>query len=465
MATVYRARDEVLARTVAIKILHPNLVDDAEFLERFRREALAAARLTHPNIVSIYDTGTEESDSGDQHFIVMEFCGGGTLASLIAREGSLRPDRISEIGASICDALAYAHSNGVIHRDVKPANVLLADDGTVKVSDFGIAKAAFNGKDITTTGSLLGTVTYISPEHARGEEPDERSDIYSLGVVLYELATGRVPFSAETPVATAMLHVNEPPQPPRAIRAGIPRDLEETILAALAKDPADRPSSADELRTRLVKRGTSSQTAVIRSVRSPSAAPADHRGDASWVVRVLLLVATVVVLALVATWLLSEEEPRGDRRPRDGRAAGTPLDVMSVADFDPEGGDGEHPETAHQAADDNETTSWKTEDYDNGFEGVGKTGVGLIFDLGESTEVASIEIVTTTPGMSIEIRASDELPSGDEQSAELVESDTSVGTSETYDAGESVQYWLVWINDLPPGSVAARISEVRFFGP
>ena len=464
MATVYRARDEVLARTVAVKILDPRLADDQSFLERFRREALAAARLTHPNIVSIYDTGTEEKDDGARHFIVMEFCGGGTLADLLAAEAPLQPDRLAAIGAAICDALAYAHRNEVIHRDVKPANVLLADDGAVKVSDFGIAKAAFTGKDVTTSGALLGTVTYISPEQAQGEEPDERSDIYSLGVVLYELATGRPPFSADSPLATAMLHVKEPPPPPRTIRGGIPRDLEEVILSALAKDPAERPATADELRARLTKRAASGATAVIPHARAPSPT-ARPREDASWVVRVVLLIIAVVGIALAATWLLSaEESPFQDDRSGGGREQGTTLDVVEVRDFDPEGGDGEHPLQVDLTIDGNDTTAWETETYDDGFAGVDKSGVGLLFDLGESVEISTVELVTDTPGMIVELRSSDE-PGTTETSFELVDGTESATETTTFEVDSSGQYWLVWITELPTGSGVAAISEVRFFGP
>lgn len=466
MATVYRARDEVLARTVAVKILLPHLADDANFLERFRREALAAARLTHPNIVSIYDTGTEPTDDGEKHFIVMEFCGGGTLARLAAAEGPLEPGRIAAIGAAIADALAYAHRNEVIHRDVKPANVLLADDGAVKVSDFGIAKAAFTGRDLTTSGSLLGTVTYISPEQARGEEPDERSDIYSLGVVLYELAAGRPPFSADTPLGTAMLHLQEPPPPLRSIRGGIPRNFEEVVLATLAKDPADRPATANELHGRLNQLGTDGATSVIRTTPPPRRPEvAGHQGDVSWMVRVLLLVVGVVAMALAVTWLLSSDEsPLQDDAQDRQRSAGNTIEIEAATDFDPEGGDGEHPELTGAAWDGIETTSWKTETYNDGFEGVNKTGVGLVFDLGDVVDVSSIEIVTSTPGMSIEIHSSDADPAGDKEALELRTEGESLTATDNIEVDESGRYWLIWINALPPGSGEAHISEVRFFG-
>ncbi|MBW3594115.1 MAG: protein kinase [Actinobacteria bacterium] len=464
MGSVYRARDEVLARTVAVKILHPELARDATFLERFRREALAAARLTHPNIVSIYDTGTEGTAGDERHFIVMEFCGGGTLEEVAVKEGPLEPDRIYAIGSAICDALAYAHGNGVIHRDIKPANVLLADDGTVKVSDFGIAKAAFTGKDVTTSGSLLGTVTYISPEQARGEEPDARSDIYSLGVVLYELAAGRAPFSADTPVATALKHLKEEPAPLRSIRAGIPRELEGVILRTLHKDPVERPASAAELKAELAKRAGST-TSVMRPTAA-RAAPRhqQHHGDASWVARVVVLIAVVVLVAIAATWLLSAEEDGNDvPADRGDGAVGTTLPISSVTDFDPGGDDSEHAGEVPLAWDGNPASAWTTENYDDGFEGVGKTGVGLLFDLGETIDVDAVEVVGSAE-MSIEIRASDEPPAGDHTSLDLIDDADSIEANETFEVGRSGRYWLIWITQLPGGAGTAEIAEVRFVG-
>ena len=212
MAEVYRAHDRLLDRPVALKVLFPELSVDRAFVERFRREAQAAANLSHPNIVPVFDWG----EDGGTYFIVMEFIDGRALSSILRTAGPMHPDRAAEIAADVAIALAYAHRHGVIHRDVKPGNVLITEDGTVKVTDFGIARAINTEESLTQTGAVMGTATYFSPEQAEGMGVDARSDIYSLGVVLFEMVTGRPPFMGDTPVAVASKHVRE--NPPDATR-------------------------------------------------------------------------------------------------------------------------------------------------------------------------------------------------------------------------------------------------------
>src|SRR5436190_3927588 len=249
MAEVYLAHDRLLDRPVALKVLFPELSVDRSFVERFRREAQAAANLSHPNIVSVYDWGEEENT----YFIVMEYVDGRPLSSVLKTEGTLLPDRAAGICAEVAGALEFAHRNGVIHRDVKPGNVLITGDGTVKVADFGIARAANAEESLTQTGAVMGTATYFSPEQAQGTTVDARSDIYSLGVVLYELVTGRPPFSGDNPVTIAYKHVREDPAAPRARNPSVPVAFEHIVLQAMAKDPADRYQTAEELRADLLR--------------------------------------------------------------------------------------------------------------------------------------------------------------------------------------------------------------------
>lgn len=472
MATVWQARDEVLARPVAIKILHPHLSQDEGFLERFRREALAAARLTHPNIVSIYDTGTEEAsdEEPDLQYIVMEHCSRGTLEDLLHAEGSLPPERVASIGVSICEALSYAHRHGIVHRDVKPGNVLIASDGSLKVADFGIAKAAFAQKDITTTGSILGTVTYLSPEQGRGEEPDHRSDLYGLGVVLYELAVGRPPFAAETQIATAMMHVKDPPPSLRSIRAGIPRPLEAVVLKALAKDPDDRFASAEDMARALGSQGGSNgaTTAFPVGVAGPARRDAPRpSGDTGWIVRVIVALVVVVAAAL-AVANLTDDDP-SDRPERGGReqpagGGADPFEISSIEDFDPHGGDGEHPEEARFAADGDSGTAWTTQTYSASLELQGKPGVGLVFDLGEARNVAEVS-VTGSAGITFEVRYADELGADENGFGSVGEATTGSGAATVETGGAEGRYWLIWITVLSEsGTGTASISEVEFRG-
>ncbi|MGH2750558.1 MAG: protein kinase domain-containing protein [Actinomycetota bacterium] len=488
MAVVYRARDDVLARSVAVKVLHPHLADDQAFLERFRFEALAAARLAHPNIVSIYDTGAEQApDEADaRHFIVMEYCGGGSLSEHLLRDGPLPAERAAVIGIAVCDALAYAHRSGVIHRDIKPANVLVTETGGLKVADFGIAKAAFGTGDVTTTGSILGTVTYLSPEQLKGEEPDQRSDVYSLGVTLYELLAGRAPFEEETQMAIAMKHLREEPPPLRSVRGGIPRGIESLVSKAMAKDPDERFQSAQEMRNALEGPVAATSTATLRRpgrsseraerpTRRPVRQRRARRSRAMGPFVMLGIIAAIVAVVSILLLTLLNDGGGGEddgARERGGgatdgapRAEGGDLGVQSVTDFDPQGDGTEHPDEVDLAIDGDTSTAWTTENYQDPLSALGKDGVGLVLDLGEDVEVATVE-VAGCDGCGLRVGHASE--SGSDASAfETVGESDAAGDPETYEFDATGnRYWLVFITSLPGGGGgSASISEVTFGGP
>ncbi|MTD14741.1 Stk1 family PASTA domain-containing Ser/Thr kinase [Nakamurella sp. YIM 132087] len=254
MSEVHRGRDLRLGRDVAIKVLRADLARDPSFQTRFRREAQNAASLNHPAIVAVYDTGETAGETGPIPYIVMEYVDGETLRDLLKREGPLAPKRAMEIMADVCAALDFSHRHGIVHRDIKPANVMLTRAGAVKVMDFGIARAVADGQaTVTATAAVIGTAQYLSPEQARGESVDARSDVYATGCVLFELLTGAPPFTGDSPVAVAYQHVREDPKAPSEVKPGLPRELDAIVLKALNKNPLNRYQTAAEMRSDLVR--------------------------------------------------------------------------------------------------------------------------------------------------------------------------------------------------------------------
>ncbi|MDD5748865.1 MAG: Stk1 family PASTA domain-containing Ser/Thr kinase [Actinomycetota bacterium] len=309
MADVYRAKDNLLGRTVAVKVLHPQFAKDSVFIERFRQEAQAAANLNQPNIVNVYDWGNED----DTYFIVMEYVEGRDLKRIINEGGAILPERAVEIAIAITHALEAAHSHGIVHRDIKPQNIILTVDNTIKVMDFGIARQT-GSSAMTQTGTILGTAQYISPEQAQGYTADPRSDLYSLGIVLYEMLTGKAPFDGDSPVAIAYKHVREDPLPPSMINPDVSPELEAVIMKALAKNPENRYQNAPELRAdleRLLEGAPVAATPVLRpgeraaqetrAFEIPSGAPQKKRRGLLWTIVILLILLGIgaAIYALV----------------------------------------------------------------------------------------------------------------------------------------------------------------------
>ncbi|WP_454194402.1 Stk1 family PASTA domain-containing Ser/Thr kinase [Nocardia sp. Marseille-Q1738] len=254
MSEVHKARDIRLSRDVAIKVLRADLARDPTFYLRFKREAQNAAALNHPAIVAVYDTGEAEVDGGPLPYIVMEYVDGDTLRDIVRGKGPLPPRRAMEIVADVCAALDFSHKAGIVHRDMKPANIMINRSGAVKVMDFGIARAiADSSNPMTQTAAVIGTAQYLSPEQARGETVDARSDVYSVGCVLFEILTGEPPFTGDSPIAVAYQHVREDPRLPSHVFSGVPRELDSVVLKAMSKNPANRYQTAAEMRADLIR--------------------------------------------------------------------------------------------------------------------------------------------------------------------------------------------------------------------
>ncbi|MFE0526613.1 Stk1 family PASTA domain-containing Ser/Thr kinase [Micromonospora parva] len=371
MAEVHRGRDLRLGRDVAIKMLRTDLARDATFQMRFRREAQNAASLNHPAIVAVYDTGEETAPTGETlPFIVMEFVNGRTLKEVLGAEGRLQPRRALEICADMCAALEFSHRHGIIHRDIKPGNVMLTQTGQVKVMDFGIARALASGATtMTQTSAVIGTAQYLSPEQARGEAVDARSDVYAAGCVLFELVCGHPPFVGDSPVSVAYQHVRETPPTPSDINPDVTPAVDAIVLKALSKNPLNRYQSAGEMRADLLRAAAGRPvlaTPVLREAETVAMAPAGGGGGypasgrgpqtgqiparvgdprqrkaSSWLIAMFSAVGVLAVIALVAALLWNMQQGKDLKAvpTLTGKSQAVAIDEIRNAGFSPKVGD------------------------------------------------------------------------------------------------------------------------------
>jgi eukaryotic-like serine/threonine-protein kinase len=493
MAQVWLGTDEVLRRAIAVKILHQHLAADETFVTRFRHEAIAVARLSHPSIVNVYDTC---SDDGIEA-IVMELVRGETLRQRLD-DGPVDPWVAANIAAQVASALAVAHAAGLVHRDIKPANILLSEDGRVKVGDFGIAKAA-ESADLTQEGSFLGTAKYLAPEQVEAKPVDGRTDLYSLGVVLYEMLCGRVPFEGDSSSSTALARLHSDPQRPRLVKAGVPRELEAITMRLLAREPAGRYATATDVRAALLGAGADDRATGVdatvserpsRQALPPPPPPGARPGpgprptgatppggvpvrfaesERRWLVPTLV-VALVAVALGVAGLLINESNPDlfgGDEDPPETSEAVPPTDelvtIARTVDFDPFGGDGEHSDEARNgnAIDDNPATSWSTSKYNTPEWSGLKPGVGLILELDEPTDLRALSFDTPSSGWQAEVyvvdAAADSLEGWGDPVATFDTSESGTATVEFEATGGAVLLWFTRAGDN--GQVS--VDEVR----
>lgn len=464
MATVWLAADETLARPVAAKILHEHLSADPVFRKRFRIEALSAARLSHPNIVSVFDTGVHDG----RPFIVMEYLAGGTMKDIL-QNGPLDPRRACAIGAEVCKALSFAHGSGIVHRDIKPANILFSESGLVKVGDFGIAKAAFFPTDLTDTGAVLGTVRYLAPEQVQGLEPDGRADIYALAVVLYEAVTGTPPFTGDSDLAAATARVGRAPLPPRDLSPAVPRTLDAALMKAMAPEREARFADAAsfEAALRAVAPDATDPAGGIRAParksKSRSWGAKEHsfvRSELRWLVPIVLIALLAVGLSVPAL-----RQRLGGLIARPEPPPTEPIRIVGGSSFDPPPGDGEeNDERVRFAFDGRPDTAWATVSYRSAELGGLKEGVGIYVDLGSPRRLNNVTVQSVAGGWEGAIRHSDD---GRTWSAPAASARFS--SDETLEVEGEHQYWMVWITKLveTPGQGSSRnpfsvaIREIR----
>jgi eukaryotic-like serine/threonine-protein kinase len=478
MSTVYRAFDANLERRVAIKLLHREIAADSDQLERFRREARAVAQLSHPHIVGVIDAGEDEG----RPYIVFEYVEGQTLKERIRQLGRLPVDESVAYAIEIARALGCAHAHDIVHRDVKPQNVLIDDEGSAKVTDFGIARS-LRDDGLTADGRVLGTTDYVSPEQALGHDVNGQSDIYSLGVVLFEMLTGEVPFHGENQISVAMKHVREDLPDIQRLRPEVSATLASVLDHMTEKDLAHRyadvPSLVADLEEALAieaaRSGTSTgeATAVIRTLpaKARRRLPFRMRHPISLLAVIGLFAVGAVIVALVA----NEGVRRTQRGTGAGKVSATPegTKVVSVPAgsahaFDPLGDDKEHSEAASRVVDRDPGTTWTTESYTAGIAGAGKPGVGIYVDAKPSVNAVAMQIQTPKPGWRATIYAAPPGPIPDTvpQGWKKVGGGTVKSADQRFklETGDTrYRYYLVWITQLAPGAERAEVSEIRLF--
>ncbi len=470
MATVWKAHDTVLERDVALKRLRPALLDDHEIAERFRREAESVAGLSHPGIVRMLDRG----EDAEGPFLVMELVEGEDLKARIKREGALPPEDARRICAQVARALEYAHARGLVHRDIKSQNVLLDADGNAKLTDFGIARLMEGPSDsgLTKTGMMVGSSDYLAPEQAEGRAVDGRTDIYALGIVLWECLTGKLPFPGESFVSVAMRHVTDALPDPRSAAAGIPAQLAACTMRAAAKRPEQRFQSAGSFAQALEEPG-GGDTANLPPVDDPwhrdqdATGRAPLRGTRRRPRRRLAALAGLIAAAVVATggYLALTA--------LDGDGGSTPTPVITslpitLDDYDPQGDGAEQPDLVPRASDGIPDTAWTTELYEDvpEFGGFSKSGVGLLLTAPRDSRPTEIDITSTTPGANFEIRTEDDLDPG----TPPITSGTFDGTAQKIALPDGMPPRLViWITRLAQNPVDgsrfwAGIGEVSVRG-
>jgi serine/threonine-protein kinase len=477
MSTVYRAFDTTLERTVAVKLMHREMSADEDQLERFRREARAVAQLSHPHIVSVIDAGEDDN----RPFIVLEYVEGETLKDRIRRMGRLPVDEAIAYAIEIARALQAAHARGIVHRDIKPQNVLIDEEGSAKVTDFGIARS-LDEDGLTADGRVLGTTDYVSPEQALGHAVNGQSDLYSLGVVLFEMLTGDVPFHGENQVAVAMKHVREDIPDIQVRRPEVTATLAAILDHLTAKDLTvrypDALSVSHDLEDALAieasrtGRATGEATAVLKTL--PGSARRRVPLRMRWHIPLAGIIVATLVIAAVIVLVLGEAADRAERGTGSVREAPPPgtksvsVKRTSAHDYDPLGDGTEHKAELPRAVDTDPNTFWPTESYTDGKFPSDKTGVGIYVDAAPDVDATAIRIASRETGWDAEIYAA----SGDDP-PESIDGWTKVGGGPvnrkskrfTLETEGRQRYYLVWITSIPEGQRKVEIGEITLYRP